>query len=200
MKEEKNNYKFDPEKIIQLSSSITSVNIFKNFENYNDRITISQVVRFFERHNITFTKTMIQNYVRVGILPPPIDRRYYIKNHLILLTVIYNLKEVYSLEEIGNIFKPITNDSNTFDDDILDMGNIYNEYISLYEKSIKDFTESIPTLLNRVLETTNAFDIDGKDKEKVLFFLTMLTIMTQSIATKELVRLMSTSNRYEEKQ
>lgn len=198
MSELDNHYKFNTEKIIELSSNIKPINILKNFENYNDEMTISQVVRFFERQGITFTKTMIQNYVRVGLLPPPIDRRYYIKNHLILLTVIYSLKDVFSLEEIGNIFKPIMNDSNTFDDDIIDMGSIYNEYISLYEKTIKDFSNSIPSLLSRVCDTTNTFNIKEEDKDSVSFFLTVLTLMTQSIVTKELVKLINNINNNED--
>lgn len=198
MGELNNNYKFDTEKILKLSSSITPINILKNFESYNDEMTISQVVRFFERHGITFTKTMIQNYVRVGILPPPIDRRYYIKNHLILLTVIHSLKDVFSLEEIGNIFKPIMNDNKTFDDDIIDMGSVYKEYISLYEKTINDFSKSIPSLLNRVSDTTNKFNIKEEDKAPVSFFLTVLTLMTQSIVTKELVKLINNINNNED--
>lgn len=194
MKEQSDNLKFDLEKIVQLSSAITPVNILKNIESYNDEMTISQVVRFFERQGINFTKTMIQNYVRVGILPPPIDRRYYIKKHLILLTIINSLKEVYSLEEIGNIFKPIMNDSDTFDDDIIDMGYIYNEYILLYEKFIKEFNKSIPGLLDMVSDTTSKFDINEKDKDSVSFFLIMLTLMTQGIVTKELVKLIINMN------
>jgi len=190
------NFKFESEKIIKLSSTITSTNIFKNFDNYNDTMTISQVVRFFERHGLIFTKTMIQNYVRVSLLPPPVDRRYYTKNHLILLTIIYNLKEVYSLDEIKKIFKPIMDDSNTFDGAI-DIGIIYSEYISLYNKFIKEFSLSIPILLDMASETTDTFSIDDKDKDKVSFFLTMLTIMTQSIATKELVNLVTHINSHE---
>lgn len=50
---------------------------------------------------------MIQNYVRVGVIPPPVDKRYYTKNHLILLTLVDNLKLIYSLDEIKTLFGPI---------------------------------------------------------------------------------------------
>jgi len=73
-------------------------------KNYSKTMTISQVVVFFDRIDIHFTKTMIQNYVRIGLLPPPSDKRHYGHGHLHLLWLIHFFKENFSLEEIRGLF------------------------------------------------------------------------------------------------
>ena len=82
-----------------------TANILANMDSYRSEKTISQAIRFFEAFGMSFTKTMIQNYVRVGVLPPPAAKRYYVKEHMIRLAVIYELKEIYSLPEISRLFE-----------------------------------------------------------------------------------------------
>jgi len=107
-------------------------NILANINNYNKEMSISQVIRFFDSFGMSFTKTMIQNYIRVGIMPPPVRKRYYVKNHLILLAMIYELKEIYSLPEIGHFFETYIKSDD--EDELVDM---YNEYLSLYDEHYK---------------------------------------------------------------
>lgn len=82
------------------------MDITKNLNNYADKFSLSQVINFFERHGIKFTKTMIQNYVRVGVLPP-LAGRYYGKNHLVFLAWTNTLKSSLGLREIGELFLPL---------------------------------------------------------------------------------------------
>lgn len=184
-----NKFKFDKDKITLLSANIASVNILTNIESYNDEMTISQVVRFFDRHGLNFTKTMIQNYVRVGLIPPPVEKRYYTKKHLILLSIIDSLKDIYSLEEIGKLFKPIFNDLDTFDDDVMDIGIIYNEFYKFFQKSINDWAQNLPELLKDVSKTANESVSSLEDVDKASFFLSLMALMTQSIATKQLAKI-----------
>ena len=104
-------------------------NILTNIHNYNNEMSISQVIRFFDTFGMSFTKTMIQNYIRVGVLPVPVRKRYYVKSHLILLAMIYELKELYSLPEIEELFKSHVNL-----DDESELIAFYNEYLSLFEQ------------------------------------------------------------------
>ena len=83
------------------------VNIVDSFSKYHSKLHLSQVILFFERNGIFLTKTMIQNYVRIGILPPLYEKRYYIKEHIILLFFINSLKSILSLDELKLIFKNI---------------------------------------------------------------------------------------------
>jgi len=122
-------------------------NILENIGSYKNEMTISQVVRFFEGFGMSFTKTMIQNYVRVGVIPPPIRQRYYVKNHLILLAITYGLKESYSLPEITKLFKLYIKTGKDNEPVIM-----YETYRALWEKYYN--TTSLENILDLMVQTT----------------------------------------------
>ena len=74
---------------------------------------------------------MIQNYVRVGVLPPPVDKRYYTRDHLVLLTLIDSLKSIYSLDEIKTLLEPVRNNPDIFEDDLIKANDVYRNYITM---------------------------------------------------------------------
>ena len=52
------------------------------------------------------TKTMINNYTKGKVLMPAKNKKY-TNEHMILLTLIYNLKQAISLNDINTIFNSI---------------------------------------------------------------------------------------------
>ena len=73
------------------------------------------------------TKTMINNYVKHGILTPPINKKYN-RTHLARLIVICILKQVYSINDINSLI-----------DLALETSGIeisYNKFCILVEKAI----------------------------------------------------------------
>lgn len=50
------------------------------------------------------TKTMINNYTKAKIFPPPVKKKYS-KTHLMLLIMIYHLKSILSIRDIGVVFR-----------------------------------------------------------------------------------------------
>ena len=71
------------------------------------------------------TKTMINNYTKNKLIPPP-EKKRYSRKHLILLIYIYYLKNVVSINDIRRILGPmIENDFS--EDDIIEM------YDSIFE-------------------------------------------------------------------
>lgn len=53
------------------------------------------------------TKTMINNYAKNELLPPPV-RKKYSKEHIMLLIFIYYYKGIMSISDIQTLLKPIT--------------------------------------------------------------------------------------------
>jgi len=53
------------------------------------------------------TKTMINNYAKNDLLPPPIKKKYS-KEHMMILIMIYYFKGVLSFSDIQKLLKPIT--------------------------------------------------------------------------------------------
>jgi len=176
------------DKIVKGFEPGADVNILANIDSYNDEMTISQVVRFFERQGLNFTKTMIQNYVRVGIIPPPVEKRYYIKKHLILLAMIDNLKDIYSLEEIGKLFKPIMRNVEIFDDDVMDMVRVYSEFQSIYSDSMQGLLKRLPEIVeSSLLKAQDAVEVES-DKMEAAYFLSLLSLMVRTIVAKKIVK------------
>lgn len=55
------------------------------------------------------TKTMINNYTKDGLIPPPVKKKYS-KSHIILLIMIYHLKSVLSITDIHSLFSSMSED------------------------------------------------------------------------------------------
>ena len=57
-----------------------------------------------EEDQPTFTKTMVNNYVKAGVVTPPIKKKY-THNSVIELIMIYYLKQVLSISDTNDIIK-----------------------------------------------------------------------------------------------
>ncbi len=53
------------------------------------------------------TKTMINNYAKNKLLPPPVKKKYS-REHMLVLIFIYYLKGVLSLQDIQAVLQPLT--------------------------------------------------------------------------------------------
>ncbi len=170
---QQNNFHAEMQNIL---STVTEINPYNNpligLENYSSEMTISQVIKYFERKGIYFTKTMIQNYVRINVLPPPADKRFYTKTHLAMLVIIDALKNHFSLDEIKQTFLPIYNDTNLLD-------QILSMYLSLHNQAISQWKADLPEIAS---ECNNEIE---KQVQSIpaLYFITVL-LMAQSAAAK----------------
>lgn len=57
-----------------------------------------------DKDDKVITKTMINNYVKHGILKPPVNKKYN-KTHIARLIVICILKQIYSINDINALIK-----------------------------------------------------------------------------------------------
>ena len=55
-----------------------------------------------EKDEKIITKSMINNYVKHGVLKPPINKKYN-REHIATLFVIFILKQIYSIDEIKKL-------------------------------------------------------------------------------------------------
>jgi len=77
---------------------------------------MDQVTTFMDSHlksskryseDKLLTKTMINNYTKNELLPPP-NKKKYNKEHMFLLIFIYYFKNILSISDIQSIFNPLT--------------------------------------------------------------------------------------------
>ena len=101
---------------------------------------MDQVTRFMDEHladtkryeeDKVLTKTMINNYAKNNLLPPPVKKRYS-KQHMLMLIFIYYFKNMLSLTDIEELFRPIA-EKYFSDGSALTLEDIYQEILSLEE-------------------------------------------------------------------
>lgn len=81
-----------------------------------------------EKDEKLITKTMINNYVKHGIIKPPVNKKYN-KEHTASLFVIFLLKEVYSINDIKKLISLGIKTS--------PIEQSYNRFCSELEKAIR---------------------------------------------------------------
>ena len=82
-------------------------NPLSDIRHYSPKLTISQLIKFFEKKEMGLTRGMVQNYIRVGLLPPPVDKRFYTHKHVAALVVICKLKTVFDMPTIQKTLVPL---------------------------------------------------------------------------------------------
>lgn len=180
----------ESDKLMLLANRIIDSGEQVKIATLSDELTISQVVKFFERQGRSFTKTMIQNYVRVGVLPPPLEKRNYTKNHLVLLALIDELKAIYSLEEIRTVLAPIRNNPDVFDDDMIKTTDIYMNYLAMRREALLKWKDSLPELLDRINLTLGEDGVKEGERGTAAAFMATLTVMAETIAMRDLANLL----------
>lgn len=135
----------------------------------------------FEDDKKVLSKTMIQNYIRDGLIMPP-DGKSYNKNHIILLIFIYNLKSILSIKDIKKLLFPITDfvDSTEFGYEKIEF--IYENYTNIREKFLGKYIENFAEDIDRAYEKFyNSIDDEeplkewfGKNRTIFIIFLLVL--------------------------
>lgn len=87
------------------------------------------------------TKTMINNYTKGKVLMPAKNKKY-TKEHIILLTLIYNLKQTISISDINTIFDPII-DVKAPQSMSIPLDDVYNNFLDIKEVQNKEFERDI---------------------------------------------------------
>ncbi len=116
-----------------------------NIDLYMDQVTtfMEQALSSYKRDSKDkiLTKTMINNYTKAKIFPPPVKKKYS-RSHLMLLIMLYHLKSVLSIHDIGALLKPITDELNTKGSSPL-LEETYVNFVKLQKSTISYMISSL---------------------------------------------------------
>jgi len=168
----------------KLSKLINSSDDIKLDDIPEYRLYISQLEEFFdkklgkagsdEEDRKAISKTMIQNYIKDGLLMPP-EGKCYNRSHVVLLALIYSLKSILSIRDIRRLLNPILSDIDN-DDNSSEIINLYENYLRLKTKSVQNMSNSMYELAGEVMEQFipgNKTD-EEKDRIRLLLFVSVL--------------------------
>lgn len=100
---------------------------------YLDQV-VNYLEKYLDQYNLNkedkiITKTMINNYVKLGIMPAP-NKKKYSKEHIAYLIVICVLKQVYSISDIGKLISLTIQ--------YFELSKAYNRFCANLEVSLKN--------------------------------------------------------------
>ena len=140
---------------------------------------MDQVTTFMDRYlsknkrteeDKTLTKTMINNYTKNDLLPPPNKKRYS-KEHIILLIYIYYFKNVVTISDIQVVLKPLIEGYYDNKNASHSLGDVYETLYELEKLQYNNTEDSITKTLELIEQ-----GFEDKDDEylKKLTFLALL--------------------------
>ena len=151
----------DKDMINSILESVSRIDYIKPEDIPNIDLYMDQVTTFMEEQLVSskryaddkiLTKTMINNYAKNKLLPPP-EKKRYSKEHVLMLIFIYYFKNILSINDIQTLLTPIAQKyfkSMTEKD----MTYIYNEVFSMEKEQIESYIRVSKTKLE---ETANQF-------------------------------------------
>ena len=126
-----------------------------NIDLYMDQITtfMDSQLETSKRHadDKILTKTMINNYAKNNLLPPP-EKKKYTKEHVLTLIFIYYFKNILSISDIQSILNPIT-DKYFGKDGSYSLEDIYREVFGLEHQETQNLMKDLARKVNTSCQT-----------------------------------------------
>lgn len=128
------------------------------------------------------TKTMINNYAKNDLLPPPVKKKYS-RDHVMILTMIYYLKGVLSFNDIQELLKPIT-DKYFKAEDSYNLEDIYKELFSFQESQKENIKKDIE---DKLIRAQSSFKDAPEEDAEFFELLATITLLGFDVYVKRLL-------------
>lgn len=152
---------------------------------------MDQVITLFEdklthtkryKEDKLLTKTMINNYIKDKVLMPA-NKRKYTKKHILLMILLYDLKQILAIGDIKHLF-----------DILIDNGEVSNkvlsglyqivldlklEEVTVFQKEVSHIEESIKTEVEQL-------SLEDIDEEKIMSMLQVIVLTEKANYYKRL--------------
>ncbi len=143
---------------------------------------MDQVTTFMETHlkNSTrnpgedkiLTKTMINNYAKNDLLPPPVKKKYS-REHVLLLVFIYYYKGILSISDIQQLLEPITERFFNTDEEF-DLRAVYEEVFGLERAQTDALKADIVEKFRTAEQTFRDAPEESRESLRTFSFICML--------------------------
>lgn len=162
--------------------SLSKMEYIKSATIPNIDLYMDQVLTFMNGHlenakryesDKVMTKTMINNYAKNHLLPPP-EKKKYTKEHIMVLMFIYYFKNILSIGDIQSILNPLT-DRYFANGKELNLEKIYEEVFSLEKGQIEQLKENLTKDYQRAEETFVKEAEEDKEFLQLFSFICMLS-------------------------
>ena len=152
--------KTNKERLRDIFARLDSLDYIKPEQIPNIDLYMDQVTTFMDEHlgqskryedDKVLTKTMINNYAKNNLLPPP-EKKKYTKEHVLTLIFIYYFKNILSISDIQSILNPIT-DKYFGKDGSYSLEDIYREVFGLEHQETQNLMKDLARKFNTSCQT-----------------------------------------------
>lgn len=173
-----------------LNNMVTKVKAFKpvelqdipNIDLYMDQVTtfMDAVLEDCKRssEDKILTKTMINNYAKAKIFPPPVKKKY-TKNHIMLLIIIYHLKTILSIHDISILLRPITEEINK-DPHSKALEKIYEYFVCLQKANNDNLSKAVSGNYDFITDNKDSLEAFEDKHTKLILVILLLTIQANT--------------------
>ncbi len=158
-----------------------------NIDLYMDQVTtfMDHKLRSTSRYpgeDKVLTKTMINNYAKNDLLPPPVKKKYS-KEHVLVLIFIYYYKSILSINDIQTLLRPITEQFFQNGQEF-NLESVYKEVFSMAEELVEEMKEDVK---REFAKTENMFGDAPKESREFLQKFSFICRLSFDVYVKKLI-------------
>ena len=182
--------KDNQEFVNSLLQRLAKLNYIKPGDVPNIDLYMDQVTTFMDEHlsdvkryedDKILTKTMINNYTKNDLLPPPVKKKYS-KEHIYVLTFIYYLKNILSISDIQKLLNPLT-DKFFNKEELPDIEYIYSEIYNMEKAQIASLSKDV---VERTQVAKEAFlDVENEEDKDFLQLFSLVGLLSFDVYMKK---------------
>ncbi|HIR45016.1 MAG TPA: DUF1836 domain-containing protein, partial [Candidatus Ventrisoma faecale] len=139
---------------------------------YMDQVTtfMDEHLKEYKRYedDKILTKTMINNYAKNNLLPPP-EKKRYSRDHILLLVFIYYFKNVLSFTDIEELFAPLT-DGHLAGENGISLSQIYEEVFTLEREQHERLKDDLENKFAAAQRAFSDMELSDEDREYLRLF------------------------------
>ncbi|WP_035293073.1 DUF1836 domain-containing protein [Clostridium sp. KNHs214] len=188
----------DEEKLKKLIDEVCVIEDIKIHDIPCVDLYMDQVTSFFddklsslkrEEEEKILTKTMINNYAKARILLP-VKNKKYTKENIILLNLIYSLKQILSINDISLLLGPLLGELQgelqKEEESSRYLNDIYTKFLELKNGREMEFKESFQKSLGEIGEEFHKSEDTNEKEEKAKLLLMVLLLINGASIQKRM--------------
>lgn len=127
------------------------------------------------------TKTMINNYAKNNLLPPPVKKKYS-KEHILMLIFIYYLKNVLSINDIRTLLNPLSEKYFSTDSSALSLEEIYK---NIFQLESEQFNSLVKDVLKKFDRSKDMYQKEPEEDREFLQTLSFVSMLSFDVYVKK---------------
>ena len=188
--------------------SLSNIDYIRPEEIPNIDLYMDQVTTFMDKQLAStkryeddkiLTKTMINNYTKNHLLPPPVKKKYS-REHVLILIFIYYFKNILSIRDIETILRPLT-EKYFSGENSMDLSSVYEEVCQMEKERIEPLQDAVKAAWEKSLSSFPEIpEGDERDEMKLFAFICNLSfdVYLKKMMIEKIIVELSSKNRQQD--